>query len=234
MGKRQGRGEAVPKKPGDGEKPELRVVPPTLTPRHEKGEGREEEGEEGEGNDVFEQALAHVREGLSLNPNQRRFLSLRLLYASDADCCEGLGVSRDRAYQWKQRYPDFVEAYRRLFTEGIEAWAARQLRQLLGKAVVTVEDMLTAQSPKTIRGANADGQKVTEVVEAPDWYARGKGIELVYRPLGLWGEKVQVEANSALAEALREYTALLEQIRAERQQGHVIEGQARELPAPER
>ncbi|MCC6191359.1 MAG: hypothetical protein IT318_20240 [Anaerolineales bacterium] len=134
---------------------------------------------------------------------QRRFLSLRLSHATDAECATAIGLKRDGTVSdWKRESPAFAAAYQHLMDAGIEEWANAERRRLLGKALLTAEELLTAEDDVRAK----DG---TLLGTTPAWRARRDGMEGILRANGLWNPQERGSSETAgLVDVLRAMSEL--------------------------
>ncbi|MCX6022884.1 MAG: hypothetical protein NTZ05_14380 [Chloroflexi bacterium] len=176
----------------------------------------------------LDDALSHMRETPGLSSQQRKFLALRLLYATDKEAAAAVGETRTVVWDWKQQ-PVFKEQYHAIIEAGVDgvvAYAKRELKRLAGRIPQTIAEMLDAEEEIPLKDGGT--------LKRPAWLARGKAIELLQRPLGMWSPEAAADAGNPVAiEAMRLMHDLVQR-RVERETGDsgAIEGEVVRTASP--
>lgn len=113
-----------------------------------------------------------------LTINQQRFLAERLLTSTDEDAAQKCEMTADSVRRWKRDCAEFVEAYQKLGSDGIEL-ALDILRQHLGKMSITLTEAVEAM----------DGRK-------PDWQTRLAAIRIAFQSHGILRERRVIEGDA--------------------------------------
>lgn len=105
-----------------------------------------------------------------LTVNQRRFLAIRPLFASDAEAAKATGVRKATTAEWKRESPEFLRLYDDLYS-GSQTRTARAI----------IQKGLEAAAEKAV-------PKLFQLMDDKDPKIRVKAIELSFRAMGLLKE----------------------------------------------
>lgn len=156
-----------------------------------------------------------------LTNKQTMFLVKRPICKTDAEACMAVGVRPETLSLWKvggSNRPDFGTAYRRLMSSIVDL-VDHEMQSMLLKTARTTDQLLDATRVISTENGN---------VEIPDYRARAKGVELVWRWVGKWQEHADRSEDPKYVRVLDRYATYLAKL-----QENSVDGEVKLLETPD-